>query len=338
MNAETKAILNDVELLAAREYHFSRMKALFAGETLDRVFVLHGARGKGASDPYVEPERWMGEALDDLVTKADALRDRAVFRPMVIEFGPYGVHFIDKIFGADVFDLDGTQNWQVHPLTTPIGTLEPPDLDNAPTWKLAQRMALAFLDSDVSVPLFGLPTIASALNIAVNLYGQDILLTLLTDPDAARHDLCVINDVLCTLHRWYLEHIPLAKVQPVVADQRTQPPGFGQLCGCTTQLISGATYRDVVAPLDEALLSVYPHGGMIHLCGSHAQHNPVWREMEALRAVQVNDRAVEDLGRYFRELRPDQILYVNPCEGNPSSASWRSPVVGVWCWSRMAWV
>ena len=53
------------------------------------------------------------------------------------------------------------------------------------------------------------------------------------------------------------------------------------------------------------------------MCGVHTQHTPVWRKMGALRAVQVNDRAAEDLGRYFGELRPDQILYVNPCEGMP---------------------
>jgi hypothetical protein len=54
---------------------------------------------------------------------------------------------------------------------------------------------------------------------------------------------------------------------------------------------------------------------MIHLCGSHAQHIPVWREMKSLRAVQLNDRAAEELERYFFELREDQIIYLNPCKG-----------------------
>jgi hypothetical protein len=51
---------------------------------------------------------------------------------------------------------------------------------------------------------------------------------------------------------------------------------------------------------------------MIHLCGSHRQHLPVWREMESLRAVQLNDRASEDFEYYYNELRDDQIIYFFP--------------------------
>ena len=54
---------------------------------------------------------------------------------------------------------------------------------------------------------------------------------------------------------------------------------------------------------------------MIHLCGSHAQHIENFRNMKSLRAVQVNDRAAEDLELYFKGLRDDQILYLCPCPG-----------------------
>jgi hypothetical protein len=56
---------------------------------------------------------------------------------------------------------------------------------------------------------------------------------------------------------------------------------------------------------------------MIHLCGDHDHHIPVWREMGTLRAVQMNDRAAADLELYFTGLRTDQILYVDPCEQMP---------------------
>ena len=36
-------------------------------------------------------------------------------------------------------------------------------------------------------------------------------------------------------------------------------------------------------------------------------------------AVQLNDRAAEDVALYFDGLRPEQILYVNPCDGMPVS-------------------
>jgi hypothetical protein len=151
----------------------------------------------------------------------------------------------------------------------------------------------------------------------VNLYGQELLLALRTDPEAARRDLGVINDVLVSIHRWYLSVLNPAQLQPIVADFRTQPRGRGQLCGCTCHLVSGADYRDFIAPLDRSLLAAYPRGGMIHLCGSHTQHIPAWREMKELAALQMNDRAAHDLESYFSGTRPDQILYVNPCEGMP---------------------
>jgi hypothetical protein len=56
---------------------------------------------------------------------------------------------------------------------------------------------------------------------------------------------------------------------------------------------------------------------MIHLCGTHTHLIPIWREMASLRAVQMNDRAAEDLEIYFHELRDDQMLYVNPCANMP---------------------
>jgi hypothetical protein len=314
----TKATLNEPALLAARQAHITRLQALYDGERLNQVFVLAGIAGRGQADLFQEPERWVEEALADLAEKAERVLDQAVFRPLVIEPGElYGVHFVDKILGAPVFELDQKANWQAHYLESPIGELQMPDLDQDPSWKLARQLATAFVESGVTVPFFGLPTIASVLNIAVNLYGQQILVALYTDPAAAQRDLQVINQLLCDLHSWYLAHLPAAQLQPVVAGQRTQPPGFGQICGCTTQLLSPRLYQEFVAPLDEALLSVYPHGGMIHLCGQHTQHIPVWREMHSLRAVQMNDRATEDLETYFRELREDQILYVNPCASMP---------------------
>ncbi len=311
-----RAVLNAPDLAAARDAHFTRLGALFDGSPSDKPFALWGCNGIGKANPYTDTEVWMREAAEDLAAKAERLRDRDVFRPLVIDFGPYGVHFVDRMFGAHVYEL-APNNWQVKPLDRPIGRLEAPDMDEDDTWALARRAAEGFLDLEVKVPLFGLPTIASALNIALNLYGQEILLAMYERPEAARDDLAVINDLLCSMHRWFLDHLPLQQVQPVVAGFRTQPPGYGQLCGCSTQLLPPGLYRDFVAPLDDELLSAYPHGGMIHLCGTHTQHIPAWREMRSLRSLQLNDRAAEDLELYFRGLRDDQVFYVNPCPGMP---------------------
>lgn len=311
MFTSARTILNDPSLLAAREAHFARLAAVYAG-TAEAPVYLQGTEARCDVDPYTEPERWVRESLAWLATQADRVRDAQVFRPLCLEFGPYGVHFVDRILGARVYQQKG--QWWADYVVTPIGDLAPPDLERDETWALARQVAAAFVSERVSVPLFGLPTIASALNVAVNLYGPAFLEAMALRPEAAEHDLRVINALLITLHRWYQEHIPRAQLQPVVAAYRCQPPGYGQLCGCTTHLISAEPYRDMVAPLDAALLGAYPRGGMIHLCGEHRQHLATWRNMPALRAVQLNDRAAEDLEACVRGLREDQVIYLNPTE------------------------
>jgi hypothetical protein len=266
---------------------------------------------------YSDPERWVEEAVFDLAGHVDALADEEVFRPLCVQCMPYDVHFVDKVFGAEVLLPEGSYWWS-NPLSIPVGSLEAPDLDSNETWLLAERMARAFVATGATVPLFGLPVIASVLNIGINLFGEAILAAMYNDPDAVRRDFAVINNTLCEMHRRIRSIVPEAQLQPVLPDGRVQPPGHGQICGCSTQLLSAEHYREFVAPLDDAVLSVYPNGGMIHLCGSHARHISVWRELKSFRAFQVNNRASEDLETYFAGLRDDQILYVDPCERMPT--------------------
>lgn len=323
MNPETHRVLNDPSLTAARNRHFDRLRRVFGGERLDPPVFIRGvfaAPGGGhpatghvpsGPDPYSEPEEWVQAGLESLAGQAGVVRDPYVFRPLCLEFGPYGVHYVDRMFGARVYAGEGGQ-WWVDYLQTPIGQLITPDLEKDPTWKLSVRLARAFLEADVSVPLFGMPTIASTLNIAVNLYGPDLMTALYEDPEAVKRDFQTIHLHLVQLHRWYRSHIPALQLQPVVSAERCQPPGCGQLCGCTTHLISARIYREFVAPLDNALLGVYPGGGMIHLCGAHTQHIPVWRDMPNLKALQLNDRATEDFEAFYDQLRDDQVLYIIP--------------------------
>ncbi len=314
-----REVLTDQALVEARDTHMARLRSRFDGEPGVGPLYLWGLRGAGRADPLRESCAWVDEALGDLAERAVAVTDEGTFRPLVIEFGPYGVHFIDRILGADVYELREPGNWQVRYLDTPVGSLGPPDLTLDPTWAEARVVAEAFLAADVTVPLFGMPTLSSALNTYLNLYGPVGLLALVDSPNDARHDLRVIQDVILALHGWYREHIPAEQLQPVVADQRTQPPHFGQLCGCSTQVLSPSTYAELIAPLDAELLAEYPCGGMIHLCGCHTQHIEAWRDMPSLRSIQVNDRAAGDLDAYFRGLREDQVIYLNPCAEMPAA-------------------
>ncbi len=311
IHKKTKEILNNETYILAREKWFSRLNDLYNGASQEEPLYLWGTVFLPPEDPYHNLEAWMDAALEMMPDHVDKCLDEKVFRPLAIEFGLYGVHFVDKIFGAEVYYQDN--QWYNRYLDIEVGQLEKPDLETNETWQLAKRAALLFLEKDVKLPVFGLPTIASALNIAVNLYGEEILVSMCIEPEAALRDLEIINDVLIEIHKWYIEHIPQEQLQPVVSWLRTQPRGYGQICGCTTHLLSGTLYEELVAPLDAKLLGVYPKGGMIHLCGAHEQHIPVWREMKELRAIQLNDRAAADLEKYFMGLRDDQIIYLNPC-------------------------
>lgn len=311
-------VLNDDDLRRMRDAQLHRLSRLFTGQHGPNVFVLCGLNGNGQSDLYTEPENWMAEALDDLASKAAALRDTVVFRPLSINPWPYGVHFVDTLLGARAYELHGEKgNWQAEYLPIPVGQLEAPNLDAHPSFKLAQRLAAAFVNAGVSVPVFAPPVLSSPLNITLNLFGQEFLVAMLSEPDKARSDLRVITDTIKRLHAWFQEHVPFDQLRMVAPSGRIQPPGHGQICGCSTQLLSTGQYDEFIGPLDQEILGLYGGGGLIHLCGSHAQHIPAWRSMAEVRAVQLNDRAAEDTALYFAGLRPDQILYVNPCPGMP---------------------
>ena len=313
LSRKAREILNREDLIQQRDLWFQRLQNLFSSHPdawNDRhLFALSGIVGWSGIDPYTEPERWMEACLEDIASRYDVLEDDTCFRPLCVEYANYGVHYIDKMLGANVY-FNGEQ-WYSDYLTSPIGTLQMPDLDRNEVWDGTRRAIEAFIEADVALPLFGLPTIASTLNIAVNLYGEKILMEMALDPENASKDLVTINNLLCEIHRRCRELIPMQQLQPVISSHRTQPPGYGQLCGCTTHLISGACYQELIAPLDDTLLSVYPNGGMIHLCGRHTQHIEAFRSMKYLKAIQVNDRASDDLEIYYNQLRDDQIIYLN---------------------------
>ena len=316
MNLSEKArtVLNDPQRIAQRDAGFRRLEAFFDRKERG-VFYHRGNVAQVATEwMYTDPERWVVENLEALADMvSNAAPDENCLAVWCVEYPPYGVHFLDKILGAEVFFQNG--QWHNRYLKNEVGTLAAPDLDRCETWSLAKRAARAFVASGVALPLFGTPTLSSALNIAVNLHGQEILAALLENPEAAARDLRVVNDTIMRLHQWHIANVPRSQLQPVISWHRTQPPGQGQICGCTTQLLSGPQYEKFIAPLDNEILGLYPRGGMLHLCGSHTQHAAAFRAMPNLRALEISGPAALDLPRWFAELRDDQVFYLSPCEG-----------------------
>jgi hypothetical protein len=298
--------------------HQERVASLYAGRPGDDVVAIagrffgrsHGLAGVNEIDMLQQPEAWLADVLGDMARHGPEGADPVTFRPFVIEIDPWGVHFVDALLGARVFFHEG-QVWSDELQAEPA-ELRLPDLTQskllADTIRLT-HLAVAATGGQVFITT---PVLSCPINIGMNLFGQRLLVAMLLAPDAAQQALRVITATLQECIRVFAAAIPDPVRRGSVAENRYAPSGFGFIDGCATQLLSAANYRDFVAELDRACLSSFPHGGMMHLCGAHAQHIPTWRTFRELRAIQINDRAAEDLELYFHGLRDDQLIYISP--------------------------
>ena len=307
-------------LIKKRDEWFGRLQSVFDGTYDDpEGFRIHGVSPQITRHSYYEePEKWVDEGLEDIAANhTQEIFDDRVFKPSALQIWDYGVHYIDRIFGANVYDKYG--QWYNDYIDAPVGNLEEPDLNNNETFQFSLRAAKHFAKAGDNFTLFALPVIASPLNIAVNLYGAEFLVACIEEPETARKDLETIARVQIKVHETFRRIIPPKQLQLCVGFARIQPPGYGQICGCSTHLVSGEIYAELIADLDDAVLGVYENGGMIHLCGGHTQHIEAFRNMPHLKSAQLNDRAAGDLDAYFKGLRDDQIIYVHPCPEMPFS-------------------
>lgn len=312
LSEKTRAALTDSGLLGIRDSHFRRMERVLNGsDDGERAFGMYGYGAEAGMEPGDDPLETAVQALDEAAGHIDKAGDLDIFHPIFVSVGMYGVAFVDRILETELTRLP---DWQARFIDSPVGELEYPDLDRSETWQLATDLVSALVETEVSLPIISPPCLSSALNEAINLYGEKFLIAMATEPGAARRDLELINDVLKELHRWFLRNVPPEQLGGAALSVRTMPPGYGHIDGCSTHLISGDMYADFVADLDEEILALHPKGGMIHLCGRHTQHNKAWRKMRSLKVIQLSYPAGEDLEIYFEELREDQSFYAGPCK------------------------
>lgn len=308
------------ELEQVQAIHRERVARLYAGEPPAEVIAIagpmfggsHGLWGTNEIDMLEQPEAWLEDVLGDMARQASSLADPVTYRPLVIHLDPLGTHFVDALFGAPVRFHEGQVWTEGYPAD--LADLEPPDLGASALLGGALELARLGVTASECKLLVATPVFSCAANIGINLFGQSLLEALLDRPDAAHRALRIVNDVLVASTRAFAQAIPDVIRRTSCAESRYAPPAYGLIDGCATQLVSAAQYHEFFASLDAELLRVAPNGGMIHLCGAHTQHIPVWRGMPELRSVQLNDRATEDLEAYVEGLRPDQILYVAPTE------------------------
>jgi len=261
-----------------------------------------------------ELDSWLKAAAVAVQERIDLAAHRRSFHPLLLEFWPLGVHFVDAVFGARVYKVDG--NFWSDQLPCGLSDLAPVDVESSPLvrWAMdSMEKALAALPEAVSITT---PVFSSPLNIALNLFNDRCLTGIISPGRAERRGLEIITNVIASLHR-HVRRRFTKRVRFYASSSRWAPDGFGHICGCSTQLVGPQQYAREIAPLDESILNVYPEGGTIHLCGRHTQHIPCWRQMQYLRGVQLNNDAADDFEIYFKNLRDDQVIYITPTANMP---------------------
>ena len=165
IESDTHARLNDPAVVAARDAVLAKLEDVFAGKTFAGGVYLRGIQS--ATDAIADDwQRWLDESLDELAARADESLDESVLRPLSVQYNPRGVHHVDHLLGAEVFDL-GEDNWQCHTLSSPVGELPAVDLAGRPAWRAMQDYTRAFVARDAPGVMLSMPTIASVLNVAI---------------------------------------------------------------------------------------------------------------------------------------------------------------------------
>ena len=311
------------EIEQAQARHRARVAALYDGRATDGPVAIegrmagrnHGLWGTNEIDMLREPDAWLADALADIREHAAEAADPRTFRPMVIELDAFGTHYIDALFGARVGFVEG-QVWSDQ-LACDLEDLAEPLLDENEVFHASLRLARRAVELTEGRFFISNPVLSCPANIGINLFGERLLEALAVRPEAARRALRIVTNVIKRCMAAFAEAIPFDQRVNTVGCNRYAPPGFGFIDGCATQLVSAEHYAGFFAPVDAELLAFHPRGGMIHLCGAHEQHIPAWRAMQALRSVQLNDRAADDFEAYFRGLREDQIVYIGPTAAMP---------------------
>ena len=311
MKPETYEILNDPELIAIRDDYFRRMQDVYDGRNDgEPAFILSGLTPPCEVPEGASLQEEMHLGFDAMATEAHLMRDSRVFRQVASGASDHG-----KGWSNDFFPLPAEPDpvTKLRRITLPVGSLEPPDINKSEAWRNIKRSTEIFLEADLKLPLFTAVAVSGSIVEAVSLYGAEkFLLAMFDDPDAVHNDLSVLAGIAIEQRQWFIDNVPEQQLQGIIHRLRGQPPGYGQIDGCTIQLLGPNHYRELAGPCDDAILSIYPKGGMIHICGYHTHHIPFWREMKSLKVLQLSGDAMTDLAIYHKELRDDQLVFVSP--------------------------
>ena len=110
MEESVLKILNDAEYLEEQNLWFEKLRDIFEGDetrplVLNGISSWHAEIGPDGAPLYDHVETLVGQDLEALARRMPGARRKDQFRPACVEQGFFGVHFIDRIFGAKVLVL-----------------------------------------------------------------------------------------------------------------------------------------------------------------------------------------------------------------------------------------
>jgi hypothetical protein len=315
LNPYDLSFLTD-DVLAVQRAHQRDWEMLCRGEQPDHVPLFTNGR---LGLPWVAPykiESWLAEELAFLRAHMDAYRNKAIYHVLGLTLDRYDLHFGSAVMGCRVSGEDGGPVWwdTLQNMGRRMQDFEAVDLDQCQPFQSLLRDLKFVVEATEGLIPVELPYLGDALLEAVNLFGQDFLLSLAADPGLANRLLERVTRTILEMRRRFLAVAPAAPLCAHGMGTRPLPPGYTLLYECSTQLISAETYQRFVQPWDVEVAGCQARGFGIHLCGRHTQHLGAWREIPALRAFQLNGEACADLEVYCRESRPDQFIIYWPSE------------------------
>ena len=320
-HTEIEQVLSDREIVAVQALHEQNLLDLCQGKQPSRVITIAPLQASVPPWGDYDPDQWLASALRVFVEHRDAFADPVNYRPFSFSVNRAGHHFVSAAVGCEV-RLDGSGTPSIVPESRRAwddGSFHLPAPMECALVREALDVAARILAATGGRVPVELPHIPSPLLLAVDLFGEDFLMSLGdSDSLASRQCLEVLTRFGEKLLDLFVQRFPLAPLKGYfTGGWNLMPTGFTCLLGCTTQLISPFTYRQLVSDLDQRLLGAPWRGGCIHLCGRHTQHCAAWSRMPELKALQLNDAACDDLETYYRALREDQFFVVMPSNRMP---------------------
>jgi hypothetical protein len=198
--------------------------------------------------------------------------------PLDLLTGTYGACSVAAIYGVPI--LYAENNWPstAHAYLTDeqVARLEPPDLDRNPHFHrlMAQVEWIAGQEGRVA----GFINWQGVLNNAHRLRGEALLSDMIEEPARARHLFsCVCETMIQGISRLH------ERQRASGVDLR-----FNTVSNCLVNLVSPASYRELLLPFDQRLAAVY---------GSIGVHNCAWNATPYLDAyAQVPGLGYIDMG------------------------------------------